>query len=222
LAFPNNLLLSSRLTFNPPVKSIVVCAFILVTNHIFDMQKALEHLPIFNGRKILTTLQNGEWWVAVKPICEALDVNYNRQYQNINEDEILSQLFAEQQTVAADGKIRKMICLPERYVYGWLFSIRSESPTLLEYKRTCYDLLYNHFHGMLSGRAGFIQQKSEIDVKIEKLEEKLLETEEYKEIQDLKAQKAQLSRKLNAQVKEYDVALISTQGTLFPANAADN
>ena len=186
------------------------------------MKKALEHLPIFNGRKILTTLQNGEWYVAVKPVCEALEVDFKAQHKNILEDQILGQLSSEQTIVAADGKLRKMTCLPERYVYGWLFSIRSESPKLLEYKRTCYDLLYNHFHGMLSGRAGFIQQKSEIDLKIEKLEEKLLETDEYKEIQDLKAQKAQLSRKLSAQVKEYDVAITSTQGTLFPANAADN
>lgn len=186
------------------------------------MQKVLEHLPVFNGRKILTTLQNGEWYVAVKPICEALEIDYKQQAKNILDDGILAQLSCEHTMVAADNKLRKMTCLPERYVYGWLFSIRSSSPKLLEYKRTCYDLLYNHFHGMLSGRAGFIQEKSEIDSKIEKLEEKLLETEEYKAIQELKAQKSQLSRKMNAQVKEYDVALVSNQGTLFPADAADN
>lgn len=186
------------------------------------MQNALDHLPIFNGRKILTTLQNGEWYVAVKPICEALEVDYIQQFKNLKEDGILGQLLCEHTMVAADNKLRKMTCIPERYVYGWLFSIRSESPKLLEYKRTCYDLLYNHLHGMLSGRAGFIQQKSDIDLKIEKLEEKLLETEEYKEIQELKAMKSKISKKLNAQVKEYDVAISSTQGTLFPIQPEHN
>jgi len=81
----------------------------------------------FNGRNIYFLAIDGKYWIAVKPICEALKVNYNRQFQNIKSDPILVQLFAEQQMVAADGKLRKMVCLPEKFIYGWIFTIQSSS-----------------------------------------------------------------------------------------------
>lgn len=186
------------------------------------MNKAIEQLPIFNGRKILATLQTGEWWVAVKPLCEALEVDYKQQAKNILEDGILSQLSCEHTMVAADNKLRKMTCLPERYVYGWLFSIRSESVKLLEYKRTCYDLLYNHFHGALTGRVGIITERSAIDVEMEKAKKELTESEPYQRLQNLEAQRAKLGKLLSKQIKDLDHGIIATQGTLFPANAADN
>lgn len=53
--------------------------------------------------------------------------------------------------VAADGKEREMLCLPLRYVYGWLFTInpKNVAPAAREavtrYRRECYDVLYHHF-----------------------------------------------------------------------------
>lgn len=55
--------------------------------------------------------------------------------------------------VAEDGKEREMICLPLRYVYGWLFSINPDRvkpearDKVIEYKRKCYDALYDYFTG---------------------------------------------------------------------------
>ena len=73
-------------------------------------------------------MADGSWYVAVKPICEALNVDYTEQFKNLKEDEILSQLLCKHTTVAADNKQREMVCLPEKYIYGWLFSVKSNSP----------------------------------------------------------------------------------------------
>lgn len=104
------------------------------------MNQTVQKFLDFNGKTLMFLGKNGEYWVALKPICEALSVNYNRQYQNLKEDPIFSQLFAEQQMVAADGKLRKMICLPEKWIYGWLIQIQSNEPGLIEYKKLCYEV----------------------------------------------------------------------------------
>jgi hypothetical protein len=180
------------------------------------MVPQVEHLPIFNGRKISTLLKDGEWYIAIKPICESLEVDYITQFKKAKEDEILGQLLSEHTMVAGDGRMRKMSCLPERYVYGWLFSIRSESEKLLEYKRVCYDLLYNHFHGALTGRGQIIAERSAIDIEIESLQKKLIESPDYQRMEELKNKKSMLGKELNKQVKTYDLNLTSVQGTLFP------
>ena len=171
------------------------------------MEKFIE----FSGKRITVLLSNGSWWVAVKPICEALNVNYERQRQNIQEDEILSQLPAEQQVVAADGKIRKMLCLPEKYIYGWLFSIRSDSPELIEYKQKCYDILYDHFHGAMTARFSKLKEQDGLEAQIEALEQKMLESEEYQKILKLRKQKTEAGKEL----KRMDVQLKSGQLVLF-------
>lgn len=54
-------------------------------------------------------------------------------------------------SVAADGKMREMLCLPVKYVFGWLFRIDSRNvkeearENLLRYQNQCYDILYNYF-----------------------------------------------------------------------------
>lgn len=173
--------------------------------------KNLEKFLEFNGKRIAILLADGTWWVAVKPICEALDVNYERQFMNLRDDEILSQLLAEQLIVAADSRTRKMLCLPEKYVYGWLFSIRSEAPGLKEYKMKCYDILYNHFHGALTGRMTALNDRSETELEIldlqEKLDQKLLESEEYLKIQELKKKQKLIAKTL----RDLDTELLTGQ-----------
>ena len=83
----------------------------------------------FNGKTIFFQAYDGQFWIAIKPICEALNLEYTRQFKNLKEDEILNQLLAEQPMVGADNRIRKMVSLPEKYIYGWLFSINSSSDT---------------------------------------------------------------------------------------------
>ncbi len=171
------------------------------------MEKRIAQFLEFNGRRINVLTADGQWWVAIKPICEALSIDFEAQRKNLKNDEILGQLPSNQTVVAADGKAREMLCLPEKYVYGWLFSIRSDSNVLADYKRKCYDVLYNHFHAPLTGRMTSLNEKSAIDLKIEELENKMLDSAEYREIQELKKRKTAI----NAKLRQLDKELIAGQ-----------
>jgi hypothetical protein len=89
--------------------------------------------------------------VPIKPICDALGINYSGQYQKIKNDTILSSTMWLEQSVGADGKRREMVCLPLNFVYGWLFSINDQNvdpeiaPTVVKYKMECYEALEKYF-----------------------------------------------------------------------------
>ena len=55
-----------------------------------------------------------------------------------------------------------MVCLPERYIYGWIMAINSESEVLKEYQKECYDIPFNHFQGRFSAMI----ERLEIDERI--------------------------------------------------------
>jgi len=121
--------------------------------------KNIERFLEFDGKRISILLNTGEWWIAIKPICNALGIDYIRQFKNLKEDEIISQLLSEQTTTGADGKLYKMMCLPEKFVYGWLFSINSDNAQLKAYKLECYNVLYDHFHGKMTARMNVLTEK---------------------------------------------------------------
>lgn len=104
-----------------------------------------------NGVDIVTVEQDGEIFVPIRPICEALGIDDKRQREKIQENEILGSTGGLRPSVAADGKEREMYCLPLRYIYGWLFTINPKNvapearEAVTRYRRECYDVLYEHF-----------------------------------------------------------------------------
>ena len=69
---------------------------------------AVSRFLEFEGKRIDVLLADGTWHIAVRPICEVLNVDYHRQYKNLQDDEILGQLLSKQTTVGADGRMREM------------------------------------------------------------------------------------------------------------------
>jgi len=150
----------------------------------------------FNEKTIYFKEVANEYWIAIKPICEALDINYNRAYQNILEDKNLSQLFAKQQMVDSLGRAKEMICLPEKYIYGWLFSLRSKSEALKQYQMKCYEVLFNYFNGALIGRKKLLEKQADTQKKIESVEQKLKNNPLYLQLITLKQESEQLKQQL--------------------------
>ena len=120
----------------------------------------MKTIAEINGSKILL-IENGDKLVPIKPICQALGVAFQSQYEKLKNDEILSSTVTLSMTVGADKKDREMVCLPFMYVFGWLFTINPNnvSPeakeTVLRYKMECYKALYNHF----TAQSMFLQEK---------------------------------------------------------------
>lgn len=179
------------------------------------MSEQIKKFLQFNGKNIYFTFINNQWWVAIKPICEALGVNFERQRQNISDDAFLSQLPTIQQVVAADGKLRKMICLPEFYLYGWLFKINSsDNPLLKDYQWKCYEILYNHFHGYMGLRNNILSKRAELQIKMAKAKLKLKQTPEYHEMAELAKENQEAAKML----KEIDEMVVTQQLSLFDQN----
>lgn len=165
-------------------------------------QKFLE----FNGKKIIFLSVDGTYWIALKPICEALNIEYTRSFKNVKNDPILGPALAKQpMQVSKNGKsqVRNVTCIPEEFVYGWIFSINSESKELTEYKRTCYRLLYNHFHGTITNRKELLLQRTGLDNQIAELKQSLKEEDEnYKRLKELENRRKTISTQLNSIDKE--------------------
>ncbi len=109
----------------------------------------------FHGVEIVIAYKDGKAFLPVKPICEAIGIAFQPQNDKIKEHSILSSVVTIFVTTGADGKNYEMICLPVKYIYGWLFTINpgKVAPEAREnvekYSRECYEVLYNHFHNSL-------------------------------------------------------------------------
>lgn len=158
--------------------------------------KNLEKFLEFNGKRISVLSNDGQWWVAIRPICDALGIEYTRTFKNLKEDDFFRDALAKQPTHDTLGRVQEMVCIRERDVYGWLCSLRSESTELAQYKRKCYDILYNHFHGALTARFNVLNERDGIALRILELEEKLEESEEYQEILELRKRKSETTKAL--------------------------
>lgn len=174
------------------------------------MKNQIKKFLEFNGKSIHFLAVDGQYWIALKPICEALNVNWNRQFQNLKEDKILCQQFAEQQMVAADGKLREMISLPEFFVYGWIFSIQSDSEELAAYKWECYRILYEHFHGTITGRKELLSEKARIQLEIDSC----MNTLDPEVALKLDRAKTRLNA-INGQLRSLDAEVMEEEKTLF-------
>ena len=147
----------------------------------------------FKGQKIIFKRENGIVWIAIKTVCEAISVNFNRQFQNIKEDSILKAKFAKQQImVPGDSQPRKYICLPEEFIYGWIFSIKSDSPKLIQYKEECYHVLFQYFKGSITRRAELYSEISKSKIRQAELESKLSHIPEYQELIGIQMKQARL------------------------------
>jgi septal ring factor EnvC (AmiA/AmiB activator) len=81
-----------------------------------------------------------------------------------------------------------MVCLPEFYIYGWIFGIQSKKESLIKYKWECYKVLFDHFHGSITQRSKFLNLKSKQQAEIERLEAILMENKDYQKLQECRNQ----------------------------------
>lgn len=158
-----------------------------------EIKKFLE----FNGKAVYFLAKGGTWWVAIKPICEALNIDFDRQKRTVKADPILIKEVSLQ-TLPTTGGMQKFLCLPERFIYGWLFSVKSDSKQLQDYKRECYNLLFDHFHGSITSRETLIRAKAQEDRMQKHLENLLATNDHFQLLQRVRNTKKVISKKLAA------------------------
>jgi len=172
----------------------------------------MKHQSFLNFRdhKILYIHHDGQIWISVRALMQALSIADSRFHKNLKNDPILGPAMAiwPMQVPSKQGnQSRKVTCIPEFLVYGLIFSVRSENPEIIDYKRTCYEILYNHFHGTISinERKKIIQERAKTNESIALLESKIKETlvDEHDQLRKLKTKRNRLSEKLNDQDKAF-------------------
>ena len=116
----------------------------------------------FNNQSLITVEQNGNHYVAMKPICENIGLAWEPQVLRIKRDEVLSQGMIIMITPTNGGN-QNMICLPIEYLNGWLFGIDINRckpeirDTLIKYKKECYQALHDYW---FNGKA---ERKTTVD-----------------------------------------------------------
>jgi hypothetical protein len=131
-----------------------------------------------NETTIQVVCENGVKLVPVKPICEALGIDYPTQFTRLKEDDFLSSTIGLSPMVGGDGKDREMVCIPLKYVFGWLFTINPKNvkeearESVAKYRAKCYDVLYDYF----ADQSEFLEFKQGVvNERIEKYEELRME-----------------------------------------------
>lgn len=175
------------------------------------MENSTEKFLDFNGKNIYFKSFDGQWWIAIKPICEALNVDYSRQLRTLKSEKILARVWSLQTMHDASFRLQKMACLPEKFIYGWIFKIQSPSPELESFQWKCYEILFDYFHGAITGRSSLLKSKTQKQLQVEELKQKLMETEEWKQLNELESEIKQANKSLRL----LDTELVSTQLDLW-------
>ncbi|AIT43378.1 phage antirepressor N-terminal domain-containing protein [Moraxella catarrhalis] len=106
----------------------------------------------FHNQTLITLEKDGNHYVAMKPICENIGLDWASQLTRIKRDEVLNSVIVMITTTGADRKIYKMLCLPIQYLNGWLFGVDTNrvkaeiKETLITYKKECYQALFDYWH----------------------------------------------------------------------------
>lgn len=113
------------------------------------MQNAIS--VYFNQQTITAFLKGNEPFVAMKPICENMGLDWDAQRQRIKRHPVLSSTTVMITAVAEDGKQREMLCLPIKLLNGWLFGIDANrvkpelKASVIVYQQKCFDVLADYF-----------------------------------------------------------------------------
>jgi hypothetical protein len=120
-----------------------------------------KSVSFYNDEIVAIRVANGAIYVPIRPICDNLGVTLAGQRERINRDPVLAGE-STSVSVTLTQQAREMICLPLKYIPGWLFGINADrvKPELrdkvIRYQRECYDVLAEAFsEGRLTADPAF-------------------------------------------------------------------
>ena len=129
-----------------------------------------KEVVFYQDTIVAVRLADGSVFVPIRPICDNLGVALAGQRERINRDAVLSEVVTSV-SVTLTQQARDMLCLPLKFILGWLFGINANrvKPELREniirYQRECYDVLAEAFvEGQLTTDPSFdelLRQASE-------------------------------------------------------------
>ncbi|TPG77359.1 phage antirepressor N-terminal domain-containing protein [Pseudomonas arsenicoxydans] len=131
------------------------------------MNTQLMPVP-FHGDTVVLVGQNNEPYVAMKPIVTNMGIDWNGQRTKLVEK--FSSTVEEISTVAEDGKLRSMTCIPLRKLAAWLYSINPNkvAPELrdkiIQYQEECDEVLWSYWTKGAAVRPGAVTIAQQISL----------------------------------------------------------
>ncbi|HEJ7884144.1 TPA: phage antirepressor N-terminal domain-containing protein [Serratia liquefaciens] len=104
----------------------------------------------FRNQPIQAIQHDSSVFVAMRPVCENIGLEWSGQQKKLARKETKFNC-VHINTVAADGKMRDVLCIPLRKLNGWLFSVNPEKvhpeikDNLIAYQEECFEVLHDHF-----------------------------------------------------------------------------
>lgn len=104
----------------------------------------------FNNQQIPVYFVGDKPFVAMKPICENIGLQWEAQLKRIKRNHVLNQGMSIMD-IPTNGGNQQIVCLPFSMLNGWLMGVDANKvkpeikDTLTKYQLECYDVLYKHF-----------------------------------------------------------------------------
>ncbi len=106
----------------------------------------------FYGQELITARSDkGVEYVAMKPLCENLGLDWRGQYQRMLRDDVLSQGVCMINTPTKGGE-QKLMFLPAEFLNGWLFGVDTSrlkdeavKQKIIVYKKECFKVLHTYW-----------------------------------------------------------------------------
>jgi hypothetical protein len=132
-------------------------------------------IPVsFLGDDLIIYDKEGNCWVGMKRVSEALDLNWRGQHEALERDPVLAQVMRVIRMTCSgkDGKNyeTEVICLPLDYLNGWLFRINpnryegERREKLIRYQKECYQVLSRHYTGHMALKNEILSKLPDPDV----------------------------------------------------------
>ncbi len=156
----------------------------------------------FNGKNIFFVNEDGVYWIALKPILDALNLPSDRYLKRAKRDAFFSTCLdtvSIQLDETGGNQARKMVCLPEKFIYGWICTLNSDDPELTAFKHTCHELLHSFFRGTITNRKQLLLERTLTNTEIHNIKKSLKdEDEKYQKLEKLEIKKKAINAKLRA------------------------
>lgn len=111
----------------------------------------------FRGDQLYGFKQEDGVFLALKPMVEAMGLDWSAQLKRVKRDPILSEGMAIMATPFGRGGDQECACLSVELIQGWLFTIDTlrikddeVRQKVILYQRECYTVLHAHFTGKAS------------------------------------------------------------------------
>jgi hypothetical protein len=142
-------------------------------------------------------------YVPLRPICDYLGLDWSAQYRRINRDEVLADAAISVAITATDIRARgtktsAMLCLPLKFLNGWLFGVSAGRvkdelrERVIRYQRECYDVLAQAFQSPAArpDASSTLMQVREMGLAIVRMAEEQMEFDRRLAVQEGRMEQA--------------------------------